>query len=47
MRTDVRCTVSAERNIVVWSRRWALDLDGEIKATPPVALIVVVGVEVR
>jgi hypothetical protein len=47
MRTDVRCTVSAEGNIVEWSRRWALDWDGKLKAPPPVALIVVVGVEVK
>jgi hypothetical protein len=39
--------VSKERIRVVWSRCRALDLDGEIKAPPAVALIVVVGVEVK
>ena len=47
MPIDVRSTVSEEGNIVAWSRSWALDEDSEIKATLPVALIVVVGVEVK
>jgi hypothetical protein len=34
-------------NIVAWSRSWVLDEDGKRKARPPVALIVVVGVEVK
>ena len=33
MRADVSFTDSAEENIVAWSKRWALCVDGKIKRT--------------
>ena len=40
MCTDVRRAVSGAENIVVWSRRWALDEDGKKKARPAPRILV-------